>query len=60
MTAEAVLAHLDAMHLETRLELLRVDQETGDVDEVEPDRQEERLLALRLEYQRHAGLVVVP
>ena len=60
MAAKAVLARLHPMHLKTRLELLRVDQEAGDVDEVEPNCQEECLLPLSLEYQGHAGLVVVP
>ena len=60
MAAKAILAFLYSMHLKTCLELLRVDQEAGDVDEVEPNCQEERLLALRLEYQSNTGLIVVP
>ena len=37
MPTKAIFARLDSMHLKTRLELLWVDQEAGDVDEVEPN-----------------------
>ena len=40
MAAKAILARLDPMHLKTCLELLRIDQEAGDVDEIEPNCQE--------------------
>ena len=60
MATEAILSRLHPVHLKTRLELLRIDQEAGDVDEIEPNCQEERLLALCLEYEGHTGLVVVP
>lgn len=47
------------MQLKACLVLLWVDQEAGNVDEVEADSEEERLLALRLEDECDARLIIV-
>lgn len=57
---KTIFIYLSSVKQQSSFELLRVDQEAGDMDEVKPNCQEEALLALSLEHELDTRLAVVP
>ena len=54
-----MLRHFFPMHLKSCLVLFGVNQEAGNVDEVQTNGQKEWLLSFSLENERHARLIVI-